>query len=58
MKLGDEAGYLLSTSPDLGDEEYRARWAIEICFRDAKELMPRMCLYTLAARLAVFASAS
>jgi len=56
VKLGREIGYLLSSSRDLGPDTYKARWAIEVCFRDAKDLMPRICLHTLAARLAVFAS--
>jgi len=56
VKLGREVGYLLSSSRDLGPDRYKARWAIEVYFRDAKDLLPRMCLHTLAARLAVFAS--
>lgn len=56
VKLGREIGYLLSSSRDLGPDIYKARWAIEVYFRDAKDLMPKMCLHTLAARLAVFAS--
>jgi hypothetical protein len=56
VKLGGEVGYLLSSSRDLGPDIYRARWAIEVYFRDAKDLLPRMCFHTLAARLAVFAS--
>jgi len=55
-RLGDETGYLLSSSPDLGPRQYRARWSIEVYFRDAKDLLPRMCLHSLPARLAVFAS--
>ena len=55
-RLGDETGYLISSSPDLGPREYRARWSIEVYFRDAKDLLPRMCLHTLPARLAVFAA--
>jgi len=56
VKLGKEVAYLLSSSHRLGPEHYKARWAIEVYFRDAKELLPRMCLHTLAARLAVFSS--
>ncbi|MFW6117309.1 MAG: hypothetical protein ACOC6G_01830 [Thermoproteota archaeon] len=56
VKLGSETAYLLSTSPVLGPEVYRARWAIEVYFRDAKHLLPKICLHTLAARLAIFAS--
>jgi len=56
VKLGREIAYLLSSSRDLGPDLYKARWAIEVYFRDAKGLLPRMCLHTLAARLAVFAS--
>ncbi len=56
VRLGDETGYLISSSPDLGPGEYRARWAIEVYFRDAKDLLPRMCLHSLPARLAVFAA--
>lgn len=61
MGLQGEAGkrevaYLLSSSHDLGPHQCKARWAIEVYFRDAKHLLPRMCLHTLAARLAVFAS--
>ncbi len=56
VKLGKELAYLLSSSRDLGPDTYKARWAIEIYFRDAKYLLPRMCLHTLAGRLTVFAS--
>lgn len=56
VKLGREIGYLLSSSRELGPDIYKARWAIEVYFRDAKYLLPRMCLHTLAARLVVFAS--
>jgi hypothetical protein len=56
VKLGKEVSYLLSSSRELGPEVYRARWVIEVYFRDAKDLLPRMCLHTLPARLAVFAS--
>jgi len=56
VKLGKEMGYLLSSLRDLGPDVYKARWIIEVCFMDAKDLMPRMCLHKLAARLAVFAS--
>lgn len=56
VKLGREIAYLISSSRRLGPDQYKARWAIEIYFRDAKDLQPRMCLHTLAARLAVFAS--
>jgi len=55
IKLGREIEYLTS-SRDLGPDTYKARWAIAVYFRDAKDLMPRMCLPTLTARLAVFAS--
>jgi len=55
-RLGDETGYLLSSSSDIGPDTYRARWSIEVYFRDAKNLLPRMCLHNLPARLAVFAS--
>jgi|GEM_PF-6771624 hypothetical protein len=54
----EERDELSSVQPsDLGPDRYRARWAIEIYFRDAKYLLPRMCLHTLPARLelAVFA---
>jgi len=56
VRLGKEVGYLLSSSRESGPEVYKARWIIEVYFRDAKDLLPRMCLHTLAARLAVFAS--
>lgn len=56
VKFGKEVGYLLSSSRELGPGVYRARWVIEVYFRDAKDLLPRMCLHTLPARLAVFAS--
>jgi len=56
IKLGREIGYLISSSRDLGPDTYKARWAIEVYFRDAKDLLPRMCLHTLPARLAVFGS--
>jgi hypothetical protein len=56
VKLGREIAYLLSSSRRLGPDQYKARWAIEVYFRDAKNLQPRMCLHTLAARLAIFAS--
>ena len=57
VRLGREIAYLLSSSHRLDPDQYKARWAIEVYFRDAKDLQPRMCLHTLAARLAVFASA-
>lgn len=56
VRLGREIAYLLSSSRRLGPDQYKARWAIEVYFRDAKELLPRMCFHTLAARLAIFAS--
>jgi len=56
IRLGREIAYLLSSSPRLSPEVYKARWAIEVYFRDAKDLQPRTCLHTLAARLAIFAS--
>jgi len=56
VKLGREIGYLLSSSRERGPDTYKARWAIEVYFRDAKDLLPRMCLHSLAARLAVFSS--
>jgi hypothetical protein len=56
VKLGTEIAYLLSSSSGLGSDQYTARWAIEVYFRDAKHLLPRMCFHTLSARLAVFAS--
>jgi len=56
VKLGKELAYLLSSSRDLGPDIYKARWAIEVYFRDAKYLLPRICLHTLAGRLTVFAS--
>jgi len=56
VRLGREIGYLLSSSRDLDPDLYRARWAIEVYFRDAKDLLPKMCLHNLPARLAVFAS--
>jgi len=56
VNLGKEIAYLLSSSRELGPDVYKARWAIEVYFRDAKGLLPRMCLHTLPARLAVFAS--
>jgi hypothetical protein len=56
VKLGKELAYLLSSSCDLGPDIYKARWAIEVYFRDAKDLLPKMCFHTLAARLTVFAS--
>lgn len=43
VKFGKEVGYLLSSSRELGPEVYRARWVIEVYFRDAKDLLPRMC---------------
>lgn len=55
VKLGREIGYLLPSSHDLGPDIYKARWGIEVYFRDAKDLLPRMCLHTLVARLVVFA---
>lgn len=56
VKLGREIAYLLSSSFGLGPDQYKARWVIEVYFRDAKQLQPRMCLHTLAARLTIFAS--
>jgi hypothetical protein len=56
VRLGSEIAYLFSSSHRLGPDQYSARWAIEVYFRDAKDLQPRMCFHTLAARLAVFAS--
>jgi len=56
VKLGREISYLLSSSRDFGPHQYKVRWAIEVHFRDAKDLLPRICLHTLATRLVVFAS--
>lgn len=56
VKLGRETVYFLSGSSGIGLDHYRARWGIKVYLRDTKHLQPNICLHTLAARLAVFAS--